>query len=413
MKGSLVAALFALLFAVPFGGVGAFASWMIWTQASTHWKSESWVVAQATVQSAELAASRSKKSTSYAARGTYTYTIGGRQYTSERLGLDKSGGADNVGDWQEDMAAFLKEAQASGRTIPVYVNPEDPAEAVVDREIRWGMVGFMAIFAIAFGGVGVGAFVVFCMVLFAPLVARWKGIDPVEAGKAAASPQPAMALLAKAVPKHSGPIRADGVGGLVGLWFFAIVWNGISIPAALLALPQAWAGEWMLFLVLLFPLVGSLVLWAAIAQTFGRIRFGRGTLTLGKGPELGGVLEGFVEFPRGVKAGQAFDARLQAMRMTRSPGKSVSDEAWSLATTTHAVAGSQRPRIPVRFEVPPAAKFPAPTVPDMSVAYDWRLEVGGPGGARFTFTIPMAHAPVVAKPRFAGQELATSSALPF
>lgn len=415
MKGSLGAALFALLFAVPFGGVGVFASWMIWNSVSTHWKSGDWVVVQAKVQSSELVISRgSKGGSTYAAKGTYTYAFGGRQYTSDRLGLDNSGGSDNVGEWHHDMAAYLKEAQEAGRTIPVHVNPEDPQEAVVDRDMRWGMLLFMSIFAIAFGGVGVGALVVFLSMLFGPLIARMKGIDLGAGGRSAGPPDSLPTLLARQQPTtQAGPIRSDGAGGLVFFWLFAIIWNGISVPAAMLAVPKAWNdGEWMLFLVLLFPLVGALVVWGAIAQTVGRLRFGRGTLTLARTPRMGAALEGYAEFPRGLKVGQPFKVKLQSLRSSRSPGKSVSGEAWSFETDATAVAGPKRPRIPIRFDVPPESELPLAD-PGVEVTDTWHVEVHGPASVVFTFAIPMESKPVAAKPRFAGQELATSSALPF
>ena len=37
---------------------------------------------------------------------------------------------------------------------PVWVNPDAPGESIIDRDIRWGLVGFKSIFLFVFGGVG-------------------------------------------------------------------------------------------------------------------------------------------------------------------------------------------------------------------------------------------------------------------
>ena len=138
--------------------MGVLASWAIAHMVRESHRASDWVIVQAKVDEAALKASRgSKGGTSYYADGAYRYTVGGKEFVSTQLGFDLAGGSDNIGDWQQSMAAFLEEAKTTGKTIPVYVNPDNPAEAVVDRDVRWAMVLFMGIFAVLFGGVGVGA----------------------------------------------------------------------------------------------------------------------------------------------------------------------------------------------------------------------------------------------------------------
>ena len=67
-----------------------------------------------------------------------------------------AGGADNIGDYQQDMGRRLKQCSSRGETISVFVNPQNPAESIIDRSVRWGMVGFKSIFLFVFGGVGLG-----------------------------------------------------------------------------------------------------------------------------------------------------------------------------------------------------------------------------------------------------------------
>lgn len=396
MKSRLGATFFALLFAVPFGGVGVFASWMIGSMVRDHLASGDWVLVQANVEEAELVASRgSKGGTSYAAKGTYRYSIGGRDYTSTRLGLDRLGGSDNVGDWQEEMAAFLKDAKEAGRTIPVFVNPEQPGDAMVDRDLRWGWIAFMALFAIAFGGVGLGALYMIGL--------TWLTREPFD------KVRPSTGSRARAASTGSkaatDPIRSDS-GHLGLLWFFTVIWNGVSIPAALLAVPQMWhTGEWMLLLVLLFPLVGALLLWGALAQTLGRLKRGRGTLTLLQAPRMGDTLQGGIEFPRGTQVGETFMLKVLCSRTVRTPGRSVTGESWSFETETVAAAGPRAPRIPVRFDIP-ADVDDVPLEANAEVEDQWRIEAKPASGpVTFGFDIPMEAAPASArKPRFLTDE---------
>jgi hypothetical protein len=136
---------------------------------------------------------------------------------------------------------------AEKKPITVYVNPESPAEAVVDRDVRWKFVLFLSVFSLVFGGVGVGALFLGVRGLFGK-----KGIDISARGMRRKSSQDA---------------------GVSFLWIFAFFWNAVSFPVAILVVPQAWqGGEWGALFVLLFPLVGLLILWGAIAATIQVIR---------------------------------------------------------------------------------------------------------------------------------------------
>lgn len=249
MGNRLGGVLVCLLFAIPFGGVGVFASWAIGKMLSDGWSAREWVRVRAQVDSADLHASANRRSETYRAEGRYRYTFEGREYASERLGISPLGGSDNVGDWQEEIAARLDEARASGKPITVWVNPANPSEAAVDREIRWPMVVFLSPFAIAFGGIGVAALVA------AFFVGRGgkDGPERTAAGRRAAR-------AARGRPNQMT---------LGGLWGFTLVWNAIAFPIAILAVPEIIEdGEWVGLLVLLFPLIGLLMLWGAVVSTW-------------------------------------------------------------------------------------------------------------------------------------------------
>lgn len=66
-------------------------------------------------------------------RVRYHYYVGEQSYEGQRYGLHL--GLDD-GDAQRHAAAYLYKKQE----IPVWVNPENPAEAVMDRQLHWGVM---------------------------------------------------------------------------------------------------------------------------------------------------------------------------------------------------------------------------------------------------------------------------------
>jgi hypothetical protein len=258
--GKTGAVLACLLFAVPFGGVGVFASWAIGSAVHGAWKARDWVPVPATVESASLATSESDEGgTTYRAEGTYRYSYRGQSYSGSRLGLSALGGADNIDDWHEAVNARLESARKARQPITVWVNPASPAEAVYDRGIRWAELLFLTPFSLAFGGVGVGALVVMAKVLLGDT----KG--------------PGRERTQEATGRAMGTAGRGSQSSARFLWIFAFFWNAISFPIAILALRDiADSGEWLGLLVLLFPLVGVLVLWGAIAASWKAFKARRG-----------------------------------------------------------------------------------------------------------------------------------------
>ena len=273
MKSKLGAALVCLLFAVPFGGVGAGASWVLVRMLQDGHRAQEWVRAKATVESYGQG------------KVDYRYRFNGVEYRGNRLGANPIGGTDDIDSWHDDMNAMLSAAQSGEKPLTVWVNPENPSESMVDREIRWKLVLFTIPFALGFGGVGLGALYVMVRTLFA------------RSSELEAEPDP----LAR--------VQAGGGTGVFGIWVFAFFWNVISFPIAFLAVPDAVAnGEWLVLLVLIFPLIGVLLLWGAINSTLAaiRARFARNDAALPVVPvashRADGFARGMIDDPRAAAA---------------------------------------------------------------------------------------------------------------
>jgi hypothetical protein len=98
--------------------------------------------------------SDSDGNTTYRAAAQYEYTYCGRQYTGDRVEIHGSG--DSIGSFQQQAHRELSEHQKSGRPFRCYVNPANPSEAVLYRDLRWELLGFKSLFVVAFGGFGGG-----------------------------------------------------------------------------------------------------------------------------------------------------------------------------------------------------------------------------------------------------------------
>jgi hypothetical protein len=145
-----------MLFSLPFAGIGlGFLLFSVIPSLYEGLQMSDWPEAQATVISSELK-SYSGDSTTYEALGLYHYQVAGQHYAGTRLGISR--GADNVGDWHQQMSGKMRSARSSQTAMSIYFNPDNPAVAFVDRAPRWDLLGFKMIFVLVFGGVGVGLF---------------------------------------------------------------------------------------------------------------------------------------------------------------------------------------------------------------------------------------------------------------
>lgn len=327
-KGSGGAAFVALIFAVCFGAVGVFASWAIAETLRDGLSARDWVRVKADVLA-------------YGGEGLqYRYRVGDRDYTGTRLGV----GFLEPSEVDNDIDAKLTAAVAGKQPITVFVNPSNPAQSVVDPSIPWTMVLFMTPFAFGFGGVGLGALYMVVKLL---------------RGEREEDKQPTMA---------AGP----GAGALA-LWVCAFFWNVISFPIALIAVPDiVKSGEWLGLLVLLFPLAGLFMLWAAIKSTWTAIRMGGAQIALQPAvPRLGEVVGGNVTFKRGVTAGDAFKVKLECI--TLNNGSPLSH--WKAEKEARVIQGPQGLRLPFSIDTPD--RLPA-LAGERDENTTWKLELFKP-----------------------------------
>lgn len=242
------------------------------------WKMQSWSATQATLTAGDLKISYSDNTRTYEAVGNYNYSVNGQVYNNDRISL--SDGSDNIGNFQEHLGSILVRRYKSNTPITIWYNPNNPAESIVNRDIRWASVGFKFIFLLIFGGIGL-----------AILVFAIKGKKVNTSAEAKLSP-----WLARPEWKN-GSIKSDAKLGMYGVWGIAIFWNLISYTAAIPATMEAFEKQNYVALVAwLFPLVGLGLLYWAIKKTKEWKRFGITLLTMDPYPgSISGHVGGHVQ----------------------------------------------------------------------------------------------------------------------
>jgi len=250
----------------------------------------------------------------------------------------------------------------------------------------WRTGGFLSLFAVVFGSVGVGLAV-------AAIVARREA----ERAALVAARHPGERWLWRE-DWASGLLADSGRKGQYALWGFAALWNLIALPGALLALQEFYRSDNRLALIaLIFPLVGVGMIVAAVRSTIRQRKFGISSLDLATRPGLvGHGLAGTVRIASTLLPADGFLATLSCVNLrTTGSGDDRSTRETIRWQEQRKVVGQRETggpgrgavtAIPIRFRLGPDL---TPTDDgDLDDRIVWRLELtaGVPGvdyGAKF------------------------------
>lgn len=363
-KGGVFLALFGLPFLLGGCATGFLAVRMIVQYRAA----QSWAEVPAWIQTVELDSSSSDDGTTYRVECTYRYIFNGREYTGGRVGLATM--SDNIGSWHADMHRRLKAAYQRERSVPCFVNPERPDEALLDRELRFGLLAFLLLFAAIFGGVGT--------LLIVGAVYGTRHVRREQKLQAAHPDEPWLHHEAWT----SRVVRPDLGTKAVAAWIFALFWNGVSAPA-LVFLPREIMEKhnYLALLGLIFPLVGAGLLVYAIRATIQRRKFGASRLELETLPGIiGGPLRGTLVLAGETAWMQEVHARLRCIhsrRVRRGKGRSTEETTlWWYSRTLQpppATFGQAEVRLPIAFQVPYDCRPSDNSDPNDGIK--WQLEV--------------------------------------
>lgn len=337
MKGRL----FLLLFALPFLGIGL---WMTYSVGSTFYDARSmknWVPVSATLSRAGYETQRGDDSYTYEAYASYNYQYEGMLYTGDRVSI--SSGADNLGDYQQDMGNRLSGELSRGESVTVFVDPQSPEHSIIDRRIRWALIGFESIFVFGFGGIGLGLIY---------LVFRTPKETDLSDPKYRDYP-----WLAND-DWQSPVITSSSKGTMYATWGFAAFWNLVTAPLPFVMYREVVEKQNYLALVaVLFILVGAGLLVWAVMRTLEWRRFGAAPLTMDPFPgSIGGHVGGHIDLNLPFDSDAHFSLTLTLLHSYVSgSGKNrsrTSSAKWQDTQGAHVAAGVKGSRLRFRFDVP-------------------------------------------------------------
>ena len=312
--------LFGLLFGLIFSGVGAYIAFETAVPTLQSWHTmKQW---QSTTASLLNISGQDN-----ATLARYRYTIDGISYENNRVYVAKFN--DNIGSYHERKYNELWKLKNNRQPVTIWYNPNNPAESVIDRSMRWGLFILMTCFCSIFIFVGIA--VAYAVISSKPADKEKKiALTQLrkEWDKKCNDPGYQDSFLEFVQQRNSEPenieskqenawlqkkewqnnhIHSDAKSSMWSLWFFAIIWNAISSPVLFFALEdELKKGNYAVLIALLFPLVGLFLIKKAWDATQEWNRFGVIGLEMDPFPgSIGGHVGGVLH----VKNVDAFDAK--------------------------------------------------------------------------------------------------------
>ena len=338
-KGAGCAVLFALPFALFGLGMGGLTCYTVWQGVQVR----SWVETPAQILATEL----EHHDDTNRATGRFAYSFGGKRYESERISLHT--GSDNIGNFHRRIHAEMKKHLANEQPLPCYVNPNQPAEAILYRDWRPGLLLFQVMFALIFGGVGFGI-----------MGATWYFSRKQQREQATLDSSPEQPWFVRE-DWAAGKIYPTTGPRVIGTWAITLFWNGISWTVLLGFLLSDEKHPWFIHLFLwLFPAIGLFILYGAILQTVKYLGGRNSFFEMAEVPGvIGGRLSGVVHAPemRVPKEGIVVTLSCMRKRIDRnSDGDSIYYEPiWQrdkVIVRTLSGGGQPGTAIPVDFPIP-------------------------------------------------------------
>lgn len=356
----------ATLFALPFAASGIGMLLLSVLPTLYDWsRMQFWQPVDATLLQAQLVTSRGSKSTTYRATAHYRFEWAGQPVQGQRAAISER--SDNIGDFQQQLGWRLERAFKTGRSVPVWVNPSNPHESIIDRSLRPGLLAFKMVFVVMFGGFGVGL-----------LFFLWH--DRKAAAAAGDAPASARPWLDRA-EWAQGRVRSNKRYEVWVAWAFALVWNLLAVPAVVLNLPSLRVQQDVLAAggLAVVGLAGLGLLWWSVRATLDARRYGDVRLVLDPFPgAIGGHFGATMVLPLAYQPGRCFAVTLRCIYHYRSRSAGDDDSrsresvVWQAEGVAQVEPHADGIQLGMRFDVP--GGLPATESAD-GAHHAWRLEV--------------------------------------
>jgi hypothetical protein len=367
--GTLSGVLFGLPFLLVGIGASGYALYTLWAYVDA----QHWVETPAWLGEVKLGEYRSQEGgQTLRAEAAYIYEFNGRQYTGNRVGLWSM--QDNIGSWQQDAHDYLLKHYESGRPVPCYVNPAAPEQALLFRDLRYGLLAIVLCFALVFGGAGV----------------MFVG-GSLKVGKSAA----ALAAGQQQHPEEpwlwnpewaGGRITSRAATGSYILLGMAIFWLLLSAPVTFVIPRQALKEQqYTMLLLLIFPLAGIGMLVSAVAGIVRARRFGGSVFALDTPTGLiGGYLSGTVIVAKPMTAEALVLLKCQEEKTTghgknrRTGIETLWQDEQTVSPQVSERFGNEGTLLPVQFAIPSGLP-PVNTRGNERIRWVLRVEASMPG----------------------------------
>jgi hypothetical protein len=346
MKSKIGTKIFLILFMLPFLGIAIWMGFMTVQAVNQVEAARAWNEAPAEITSCILQRHRgSKGGYTYQVTADYTYTVDSKKYTSNKVSFYS--GSDNVGSFHQKTFSKLEAARHSKKPFPCWVNPANPEEVVLIRDLRPEMIGFQLIFVFMFGGAAIAVL-----------------LGTLSSGNSKRLSNGNIRMRSSGLHRSlllSGLI-ADGVAG----W---LLWKVLTL-VGLAALP------WYLWLCVL---PGGVLTAYGVYAWMRFSKFGVSELMLSTSTiRLGDRMSATVMIPKMVE-GEFKGVLACTHQYTTGSGKHRSthhDVLWSSELMSGGTpTGAEMTHVAFHFELPVASLGVHPTQEMGSTKYYWRLSV--------------------------------------
>ena len=383
----------AVLFGLPFASIGVGALGMVlWSIAM--WDSmQSWQEVPAYIQKTGLSAHRAKsartKSKTDTVKAQYTYQWKGEPYIGERVAI-LSNIRDNIGSFNKRIHKEMEGYRTRNEAFRCYVNPKDPTQSVLYRNLRLELLGFFLFLALTFGGMG------FSFVFFAFYTPQRKTKKP-----AVQQQYPDEPWLEKKEWRE-GVIHSHRKLMIGTVFLLALFWNFISTPALFTILDAEKGAGAAILLGFVFQGIGVvlIIVFLYLFLQWWKFRNVKFQMTSVSGV-LGGKLCGSIQMPTQLLPQEEMVVILDCVHsVTRGSGKTSSTTLTTLWKTEKKISPKEffqqgrTAAIPVEFYIPYNQPASGDSNPNNSITWSIHAKAPMPGvDLSVSFEVPVFKTP--------------------
>lgn len=142
-----------VIMALFFIAVPLMAAWYLVGLPIQQWLlTQHWVEVPAIIEQVKLQEHRSSGSITYESTARYRYQFDGKEYVGDRVSLY---GPEDGTSYHRVIVRELEEYRDSQQPFRCFVDPDYPKDALLYRDIRWGMYVMIGLVALLFSGAGI------------------------------------------------------------------------------------------------------------------------------------------------------------------------------------------------------------------------------------------------------------------